>query len=54
MWVSKIRLPCNSSSRFFFKTLCEDNTVIQEEMTNDTDILPLFEGKVMALVRPLE
>lgn len=45
-------LPC----RFFFKTLCEDldNAVIQEEITNDSDILPLYEGKVMALVKPAE
>lgn len=45
-----------STFRFFFKTLCEDldNTVIQEEITNDSDILPLYEGKVMALVKPSE
>lgn len=46
----------NRHCRFFFKTLCEDldNTVIQEEITNDSDILPLYEGKVMALVKPSE
>lgn len=40
--------------RFFFKTHCEDpdSPVIQEEIVNDNDILPLFEGKVMGLVKP--
>ncbi|XP_037947244.1 axin isoform X2 [Teleopsis dalmanni] len=39
--------------RFFFKTHCEDpdSPVIQEEIVNDLDILPLFEGKVMGLVK---
>lgn len=39
--------------RFFFKTRCEDidNPVIQEEISNDSDVLPLFEGKVMGTVK---
>lgn len=42
--------------RFFFKTACEDpdNPIIQEEIVNDAEILPLFEGKVMGLVKPFE
>jgi hypothetical protein len=42
-----------SSTRFFFKTRCDDddNPIIQEEMCNDSDVLPLFEGKVMATVK---
>jgi hypothetical protein len=41
------------SPRFFFKTRCDDddNPIIQEEISNDTDVLPLFEGKVMATVK---
>lgn len=44
------------SLRFFFKTTCEDpdNPIIQEEIVNDDEILPLFEGKVMGLVKPFE
>lgn len=47
-------LPKKGNFRFFFKTHCEDpeNPVIQEEIVNDSDILPLFEGKVMGLVKP--
>lgn len=39
--------------RFFFKTRCddEDNPIIQEEVNNDSDLLPLYEGKVMATVK---
>lgn len=39
--------------RYFFKTKCDDvdNPVIQEEMCNDSDILPMYEGKVMATVK---
>ena len=42
--------------RFFFKTECEDLDVkvIQEEITDDTEILPLWEGKIMAEVKALE
>lgn len=42
--------------RFFFKTACEDpdNPVIQEEIVNDTEILPLFDKKVMGLIKPYE
>lgn len=47
-------LPKKGNFRFFFKTHCEDPDcpVIQEEIVNDYDILPLFEGKVMGLVKP--
>ncbi|KAM7363781.1 protein axin isoform 1-T1 [Cochliomyia hominivorax] len=47
-------LPKKGHFRFFFKTHCEDpdSPVIQEEIVNDNDILPLFEGKVMGLVKP--
>jgi hypothetical protein len=39
--------------RFFFKTRCddEDNPIIQEEVVNDSDVLPLFDDKVMATVK---
>ncbi|XP_067615996.1 axin-like isoform X1 [Eurosta solidaginis] len=49
-------LPKKGNFRFFFKTHCEDpeSPVIQEEIVNDSDILPLFEGKVMGLVKPFE
>lgn len=42
--------------RFFFKTECEEleNQVIQEEISNDTDVLPLWEGKIMAQVKPID
>ncbi|XP_046660071.1 axin isoform X2 [Homalodisca vitripennis] len=46
-------LPKKGSYRYFFKTECEDldMTVIQEEITDDNDILPLWEGKIMAQVK---
>ncbi|XP_067006128.1 axin isoform X2 [Anabrus simplex] len=49
-------LPKKGSYRFFFKTECEDldMKVIQEEITDDNEILPLWEGKVMAQVKPIE
>lgn len=39
--------------RYFFKTECEDldMIVIQEEVTDDNDVLPLYEGKIMAQVK---
>lgn len=42
--------------RYFFKTECEelDNQVIQEEISCDSDLLPLWEGKVMAQVKPTD
>lgn len=42
--------------RYFFKTECEDldTKVIQEEITDDSEVLPLWEGKVMAQVKALE
>jgi axin 1 len=42
--------------RYFFKTECDDldTRVIQEEITDDNEILPLWEGKIMAQVKPVE
>jgi axin 1 len=42
--------------RYFFKTKCEEleNTPIQEEIFNDSDHLPLWEGKIMAKVKNVE
>ncbi|XP_032673737.1 axin isoform X2 [Odontomachus brunneus] len=49
-------LPKKGSYRYFFKTECEDldTRVIQEEITDDAEVLPLWEGKVMAQVKALE
>ncbi|XP_063362310.1 axin isoform X2 [Cydia amplana] len=49
-------LPRRGNYRYFFKTECADldNTVIQEEVSHDADTLPMFEGKVMARVKPVE
>ncbi|XP_063381073.1 axin [Cydia fagiglandana] len=49
-------LPRRGNYRYFFKTECADldNTVIQEEVSNDADTLPMFDGKVMARVKPVE
>ncbi|XP_066582059.1 axin-1-like isoform X2 [Prorops nasuta] len=49
-------LPKKGSYRYFFKTECEDldMRVIQEEITDDAEVLPLWEGKVMAQVKALE
>lgn len=42
--------------RYFFKTECDDldMKVIQEEITDDNEVLPLWEGKIMAQVKPVE
>ncbi|CAK9799468.1 Axin1 [Anthophora quadrimaculata] len=49
-------LPKKGSYRYFFKTECEDldTKVVQEEITDDSEVLPLWEGKVMAQVKALE
>ncbi|XP_055550242.1 axin isoform X1 [Wyeomyia smithii] len=49
-------LPKKGNYRFFFKTRCDDldSPVIQEEISNDNEVLPLFEGKVMGTVKPLD
>jgi axin 1 len=49
-------LPKKGSYRYFFKTECDDldMRVIQEEITDDNEILPLWEGKIMAQVKPVE
>ncbi|XP_069358732.1 axin [Maniola hyperantus] len=54
--VFKDYLPRKGNYRYFFKTECADldNTVIQEEVSNDNDTLPMFEGKVMARVKSIE
>ncbi|CAG9806135.1 unnamed protein product [Chironomus riparius] len=46
-------LPKKGNYRFFFKTRCDDddNPIIQEEILNDSDVLPLFDDKVMATVK---
>ncbi|KAK9508770.1 hypothetical protein O3M35_006249 [Rhynocoris fuscipes] len=49
-------LPKKGNYRYFFKTECEelDMKVIQEEITDDNEVLPLWEGKVMAQVKPID
>ncbi|XP_075231655.1 protein axin isoform X2 [Lycorma delicatula] len=49
-------LPKKGLYRYFFKTECDDvdTKVIQEEIVDDNEILPLWEGKVMAQVKPIE
>ncbi|XP_021931929.1 axin isoform X2 [Zootermopsis nevadensis] len=49
-------LPKKGSYRYFFKTECDDldMRVIQEEITDDNEILPLWEGKIMAQVKPVD
>ena len=39
-------------SRYFFKTLCQEfeSGVVNEEVSNDGDMLPLFEGKIVGKV----
>ena len=46
-------LPKKGAYRFFFKTECDDLDigVIQEEITDDNEVLPLWEGKIMAQVK---
>ncbi|XP_030757670.1 axin isoform X2 [Sitophilus oryzae] len=49
-------LPKKGNYRYFFKTVCEElgNQVIQEEISSDNDIIPLYEGKIMAQVKPID
>ncbi|XP_066139612.1 axin isoform X1 [Euwallacea fornicatus] len=49
-------LPKRGNYRFFFKTVCEElgDQVIHEEVSNDGDIVPLWEGKIMAQVKPVD
>ncbi|XP_063916138.1 axin isoform X2 [Zophobas morio] len=49
-------LPKKGNYRFFFKTLCEDlcNQVTHEEVSNDNEILPLWEGKIIAQMKPID
>ncbi|XP_028131949.1 axin-1 isoform X1 [Diabrotica virgifera virgifera] len=49
-------LPKKGNYRYFFKTICEElgNQVIQEEVSNDTEVVPLWEGKIMAQVKPID
>ncbi|XP_044252907.1 axin isoform X4 [Tribolium madens] len=46
-------LPKKGNYRFFFKTVCEDQ-VTHEEVSNDSEVLPLWEGKIMAQVKPID
>lgn len=49
-------LPKKGNYRFFFKARCDDmdSGVYQNEITSDSEMLPLFEGKVMGTVKPLD
>ncbi|XP_064082154.1 axin-2-like isoform X2 [Macrobrachium nipponense] len=47
----KQHLPKKGNYRFFFKKHCEEFGVIQEEITDDSEIIPLFEGKINAQIR---
>jgi len=49
-------LPKKGNYRYFFKTVCEelDNQVIQEEVSSDSDILPLWEGRINAQVKAID
>ncbi|XP_044732695.1 axin isoform X2 [Chrysoperla carnea] len=49
-------LPKKGNYRYFFKTAIAelDNQVIQEELSCDSDILPLWDGKIMAQVKPID
>ncbi|XP_076064062.1 protein axin isoform X3 [Oratosquilla oratoria] len=47
----KQHLPKKGNYRFFFKKQCKEFGVIQEEITDDNEILPLYEGRVFAQVR---
>ncbi|XP_037788937.1 axin-1-like isoform X1 [Penaeus monodon] len=47
----KQHLPKKGNYRFFFKKQCEEFGVIQEEVTDDQEVLPLFDGKIFAQIR---
>ncbi|CAL4173962.1 unnamed protein product, partial [Meganyctiphanes norvegica] len=47
----KQSLPKKGNYRFFFKKQCEEFGIIQEEITDDNEVLPLFEGKIFAQIR---
>ncbi|XP_042878037.1 uncharacterized protein LOC122257058 isoform X2 [Penaeus japonicus] len=47
----KQHLPKKGNYRFFFKKQCKEFGVIQEELTDDQIILPLFDGKIFAQIR---
>lgn len=50
-------LPKKGLYRYFFKTKCDelDNQVIQEEVSHDDVVLPLWEGKIItATVKPID
>ena len=44
----------NKNFRYFFKCEDPDLTAVQEEITEDCAVLPLWEGKVKAAVKALE
>ncbi|KAG0711863.1 Axin-1 [Chionoecetes opilio] len=47
----KQHLPKKGNYRFFFKKHCEEFGLINEEITEDSVNLPLFEGKIFAQIR---
>ncbi|XP_017770962.1 PREDICTED: axin isoform X1 [Nicrophorus vespilloides] len=49
-------LPKKGNYEYFFKTECEelDKQAIQLKVSNDTDVLPLWEGRINALVKPID
>jgi len=47
----KQSLPKKGNYRFFFKKQCEEFGIIQEEITDENEVLPLFEGKIFAQIR---
>ncbi|XP_047741438.1 uncharacterized protein LOC108673046 isoform X2 [Hyalella azteca] len=47
----KQHLPKRGNYRFFFKKHCEEFGVIQEEMTEDEEVLPIYEGRIFAQIR---
>ncbi|XP_050716165.1 axin-1-like isoform X5 [Eriocheir sinensis] len=47
----KQHLPKKGNYRFFFKKHCEEFGLINEEITEDSVDLPLFEGKIFAQIR---
>lgn len=44
----------HSPHRYFFRVPCQEMGAVQEEFKNDDDVLPLFEGKVMCSLTPLQ
>ena len=53
---SSLSLPPLPPPRYFFKKACDefDSGVVHEEISEDSDYLPLWEGKVIAKVERIE